>query len=305
MERIVTKDDYLQSLREQGHLVYYNGEQVKDVTSHPAFRPHINAAAKTYEMALMPEYEDLATAISHLTGERISRFTHIHQSVEDLIKKVQLLRAIAHETGSCFQRCVGWDALNATYMTTYDIDQKHGTDYHQRFLEYLKYIQATNKMVVGGMTDTKGDRSLPPHKQKDLDVFTRRGGAPRRRHHHPGQQGPPDRRGQQPRDTHHAHPVHARGRRRLRPVLRHPPQRARRGADLRPPDQRRPPHDTAPWTRATRSTAWWAARRSSCSRTCSCPGSGCSCAARPSSPACWWSASPPCTARTTAAARAG
>ncbi|MCB2227122.1 MAG: 4-hydroxyphenylacetate 3-hydroxylase family protein [Desulfarculaceae bacterium] len=173
MERIVTKDDYLASLREQRHLVYFNGERVEDVTSHPAFRPHVNAAAKTYEMALMPEYEDLATAISHLTGERISRFTHIHQSVEDLIKKVQLLRAIAHETGSCFQRCVGWDALNATYMTTYEIDQKHGTDYHQRFTEYLKYIQASNKMVVGGMTDTKGDRSLAPHQQKDLDVFTR------------------------------------------------------------------------------------------------------------------------------------
>ncbi len=169
---IKTKEDYLRSLREQKHRVYYNGELVEDVTKHPAFAPHINAAAKTYEMALLPEYEELATATSHLTGEKISRFTHIHQSVEDLIKKVQLLRAIAHETGSCFQRCVGWDALNATYMTTYEIDEKHGTDYHQRFLEYLKYIQRTNKMVVGGMTDTKGDRSLPPHKQKDPDLFT-------------------------------------------------------------------------------------------------------------------------------------
>ena len=26
-------------------------------------------------------------------------------------------------------------------------------------------------MVVGGMTDPKGDRSLPPHKQPDPDVF--------------------------------------------------------------------------------------------------------------------------------------
>ena len=104
----------------------------------------------TYEMANKPEFEDLATAIIHLTSETINRFTHIHQSVEDLIKKVQLLRAIAHETGSCFQRCVGWDALNATYMTTYDIDKKNGTDYHRRFVEYLKMIQSTGKMVVGG-----------------------------------------------------------------------------------------------------------------------------------------------------------
>jgi 4-hydroxybutyryl-CoA dehydratase/vinylacetyl-CoA-Delta-isomerase len=173
MDRIVSKKDYIQSIKEQGHVVYYNGQKVPDVTAHPAFMPHINAAAKTYEMALMPEFEDLATAISHLTGKRISRFTHIHQSVEDLIKKVQLLRAIAHETGSCFQRCVGWDALNATYMTTYEIDEKHGTDYHRRFIEYLKHIQASNKMVAGGMTDAKGDRSLPPHQQPNPDAFTR------------------------------------------------------------------------------------------------------------------------------------
>jgi 4-hydroxybutyryl-CoA dehydratase/vinylacetyl-CoA-Delta-isomerase len=170
---IKTKDDYVKSLKEQGHTVYYNGERVQDITTHPAFIPHINAAAKTYEMAFAPEFEDLATAVSHLTGERINRFTHIHQTVEDLIKKVQLLRAIAHETGSCFQRCVGWDAMNATYMTTYDIDEKFGTNYHARFIDYLKMIQSTNKMVVGGMTDTKGDRSKPPHQQADPDLFTR------------------------------------------------------------------------------------------------------------------------------------
>jgi len=171
--RITTKEDYIRSLKEQHHVVYYNGRRVEDITVHPAFIPHINAAAKTYEMALRPESEDLATAVSHITGQRINRFTHIHQSTNDLIRKVQLLRAIGHETGSCFQRCVGWDALNATYMTTFDIDQKLGTDYHQRFIQYLRMIQSTNKMVVGGMTDPKGDRSRPPGKQSDPDLFTR------------------------------------------------------------------------------------------------------------------------------------
>ena len=173
MERIETKEDYLASLREQGREIYYLGERVDDITSHPAFIPHINAAAKTYQMALDPEFEDLATAVSHLDGRRISRFTHIHQSVEDLIKKVQLLRAIAHQTGSCFQRCVGWDALNATFMTTYDIDAEQGSDYHQRFLAYLEMIQHSNRMVVGAMTDPKGDRGRPPSRQSDPDLYTR------------------------------------------------------------------------------------------------------------------------------------
>ena len=136
-ERIVTKEDYIKSLKDLKVVIYYNGRKVED-GAHPGFLPHINSAAKTYEMALMPEYEDLLTATSHLTGKKISRFTHIHQSVDDLIKKVQMLRLIAHETASCFQRCVGFDGLNATYMTTYDIDEKYGTSYFKRFEEYLK-----------------------------------------------------------------------------------------------------------------------------------------------------------------------
>jgi len=171
--KIRTKDDYIKSLKEQKVVIYYNGELVEDRTTFPAFVPHINSAAKTYELALLPENEDLLTATSNITGKKINRFTHIHQSVDDLIKKVQMLRLIAHETASCFQRCVGFDALNSLYMTTYEMDEKHKTKYFERFLEYLKKIQEENFMLVGGMTDPKGDRSKRPSQQADLDLFTR------------------------------------------------------------------------------------------------------------------------------------
>ncbi len=170
---IRTKEDYLKSLKDLKHVVYYKGKRVEDVTTHPAFLPHINAAAKTYELALLPEHEDLMTATSHLTGKKINRFTHIHQSRDDLIKKVQMLRLISHETGSCYQRCVGFDAMNALYSTTYEIDEKHGTDYHDRLKKFILRVQDQNLMVVGSMTDPKGDRSKSPSQQADPDLFTR------------------------------------------------------------------------------------------------------------------------------------
>lgn len=169
---IRTKEDYVKSLKSLKPVVYYKGERVEDVTVHPAFLPHINAAAKTYELALVPEYEDLMTATSHLTGKKINRFTHIHQSRDDLIKKVQMLRLISHETGSCYQRCVGFDGMNALYSTTFEIDEKHGTSYHQRLKKFVEYIQETNHMAVGAMTDPKGDRSKGPSQQADPDLFT-------------------------------------------------------------------------------------------------------------------------------------
>jgi len=113
----------------------------------------------------------LATAVSHLTGEKINRYTHVHQNVDDLIKKVKMLRVLGQRTGTCFQRCVGLDGLNALYTTTFEMDKKLDTNYHKKFLEYLKYIQNKDLMVAGSMTDPKGDRSKRPSEQSDKDLF--------------------------------------------------------------------------------------------------------------------------------------
>ncbi len=163
--------EYLESLRKIHPRIYYRGERIEDVTRHPATAPHVRAAAMTYALASKPNYKDLATAVSHLTGHTISRFTHVHQSVEDLIKKVKLLRVLGQKTGTCFQRCVGFDGINAAYSVTYEVDQKHGTDYFERFKEWLIRIQDENLMVVGAMTDPKGDRSKGPMEQADPDQY--------------------------------------------------------------------------------------------------------------------------------------
>ncbi len=168
---MMTSKDYRESLKLLKPEIYYMGEKVENILDHPAFVPHVNAAALTYDMAIAPEFEELTSATSHLTGQKINRFTHIHHSHDDLVKKVKMLRAIGQQTGSCFQRCVGHDGLNAVYSVTYDIDQKKGTGYHKRFVKLLKEIQARDLMISGAMTDPKGDRSLPPSKQKDPDAY--------------------------------------------------------------------------------------------------------------------------------------
>ncbi len=166
-----TGAQYIESLRKLKPIVYFEGKQIESVVDHPLTRPHVNSAALTYDMAFDPAFEDLVTATSHLTGKKINRFTHIHQSTEDLVKKVKMLRMIAQRTGSCFQRCVGFDALNAAYSTTFDMDQKLGTDYHKKFVEFLKFVQEEDLMLAGSMTDPKGDRSLKPGQQADPDQF--------------------------------------------------------------------------------------------------------------------------------------
>jgi 4-hydroxybutyryl-CoA dehydratase/vinylacetyl-CoA-Delta-isomerase len=168
---MMTAAQYEESLRRLNLVVYMFGKQVKNVVDDPIIRPSMQAVAKTYELAHHPEHEALMTATSHLSGKKINRFTHIHQSVDDLVKKSKMGRLLGRETGCCFQRCVGMDALNALSIVTHSIDKKYGTGYGQRFLKYLAYVQENDFTCDGAMTDPKGDRSLPPHKQPDPDHY--------------------------------------------------------------------------------------------------------------------------------------
>jgi 4-hydroxybutyryl-CoA dehydratase/vinylacetyl-CoA-Delta-isomerase len=170
---LMTGKEYIESLRKLDIKVYMFGELVENFVDHPIIRPSINSVAMTYELANEAEYEDLMTATSNLTGEKVNRFTHLHQSTDDLRKKVKMLRLLGQKTATCFQRCVGMDSFNAVYSTTYETDQKYNTNYHENFINYLKFVQENDLTVDGAMTDPKGNRGLAPSKQADPDLFLR------------------------------------------------------------------------------------------------------------------------------------
>ncbi len=166
-----TPQQYIDDLRQMDIELYMFGEKVENYVDHPIIRPSINAMAMTFKLAQDPEYEDLMTTTSSLTGNKINRFTHLHQSPEDLIKKVKMQRLLGQKTGCCFQRCVGMDAFNAVFSTTYEMDQAKGTNYHERFVNFMKYVQDNDLAVDGAMTDARGDRSKGPGQQPDPDAY--------------------------------------------------------------------------------------------------------------------------------------
>ena len=168
---MMTRAEYIESLRRLNLKVYFMGELIENPVDHPMIRPSMNSVAKTYELAEKPEYQDLMTVYSPLIGKRINRFCHLHQSTEDLVNKVKMQRLMGQKTAACFQRCVGMDAFNAIFSTTYEMDQKLGTEYHKRFTEYMKFVQENDLTVDGAMTDPKGDRSLSPSRQEDPDMY--------------------------------------------------------------------------------------------------------------------------------------
>ncbi len=170
---LMTGEQYIESIRKIPMEIYMFGKKIENPVDDPILRPSLNSVRMTYDLAQRPEYQDLMTVECPETGNRINRFTHIHRSTEDLKNKVKMQRLLGQQTAACFQRCVGMDACNAVYSTTFEIDEKHGTSYHQNFLNFVKMVQDKDYTVDGAMTDPKGDRSKAPHQQEDPDMFLR------------------------------------------------------------------------------------------------------------------------------------
>ncbi|WP_447763175.1 4-hydroxyphenylacetate 3-hydroxylase family protein [Sphingopyxis panaciterrae] len=166
---IVTGDDYVESLRNRGVEVWLFGERVDEPVDHPIIRPSINALKMTYDLAT--EDPELATAHSELIDAPVNRFLHIVGSPGDLVMKNRMQRRMGQLTGTCFQRCAGLDTISVLHSITFDIDAKHGTSYHQRYLDFMRHAQRANIILGAGMTDPKGDRSKRPHEQADPDMF--------------------------------------------------------------------------------------------------------------------------------------
>jgi 4-hydroxybutyryl-CoA dehydratase/vinylacetyl-CoA-Delta-isomerase len=154
--------------------IYKFGELIKDVTTDSATKRSIEGHAQIFDAAQKPEFKEILTTTSHFTGEPISRYLSIVQGPEDMIANVRMKRLMFNLTGTCTGgRCVGFNAINAMWATSYEIDKEMGTEYHKRLQAWLQDAQKRDITLAGALTDAKGDRSKTPSQQCDPDLSLR------------------------------------------------------------------------------------------------------------------------------------
>jgi aromatic ring hydroxylase len=166
--QLKTGAEYQKKIAEMKPNVIINGENVRRTD------PRLQGVVKTMSMTLDkvndPDFRDLLNVESKEFGT-INRFTHIHQSVDDLLKKQELTRKICRLSGGCIFRCMGIDAMNALSIITHRAEAMTGEPYNQRFKEYLRYWQENDIVGSCAQTDVKGNRALRPHQQADPDLY--------------------------------------------------------------------------------------------------------------------------------------
>jgi len=166
-----TSKEYKQTLKKMRPNIYKFGELIKDVTTHPATKRTVEGHAQIFDAAQKDEYKDILTTKSNLTNKAVVRYLSILESAEDMIANVRMKRLMFNLTGTCTGgRCAGFNALNAMWAATYDIDKEMGTDYHKRIKTWLKDAQERDITLAGALTDPKGDRSKSPSMQDDPDM---------------------------------------------------------------------------------------------------------------------------------------
>jgi len=162
--------EYRESLRRYQPRVFLNGQRVASVADEPLLAPGVAAVGVTYDFAHKLQYAELMTATQKTSGKLVNRMLHISEDSNDLLNKLEAVRLVCAESG-CAQRYLSHDALNALFQSTWQTDELHGTDYHQRFLNYLHDVQDQDLTLGVAMTDAKGDRSLRPGQQANADVY--------------------------------------------------------------------------------------------------------------------------------------
>jgi 4-hydroxybutyryl-CoA dehydratase/vinylacetyl-CoA-Delta-isomerase len=171
---IKTRQHYLNALRKMHPNVYKFGELIEDVTEHPATKRVVESHALNFDAANDQKLEKIYTTKSFFTGEKIHRWNSLMRSSDDLIANMIMKRQNFRRTGSCTGGvCVGWNALNVMWAITQEIDQEYGRELQERLKNWIFNAQEKGLIVAGALTDAKGDRSLKPSKQSNLDANLR------------------------------------------------------------------------------------------------------------------------------------
>ncbi len=169
---LMTKDRYVKSIQDLGADVYMLGKKIPDVTRNGFTRLALEGIGGIYGLSRDPRYADLLTQRDGRGP--FSVYCSIHRSREDLVNRVRVARFLCQRTGVCTaSRCCGWDAMNALWHTTFEMDARLGTDYHRRLQRYVARVRRDDLTVAGALTDPKGVRSLKPKHQPDPDVYLR------------------------------------------------------------------------------------------------------------------------------------
>ena len=167
---IRTGDEYRASIRD-GREVYINGERVKDVPTHPAFKPIVDARARIYDMAHEAATRDIMSYVDAESGERNCIGHKLPVDSTDWDAKRKAVDTVMHDIGGVVIRVsdetVGemWSLYDGS-----DVLSEVDPQFADNIDRHIRKAVVDDPFHVSANTDPKGDRSKSPQEQ-DPDML--------------------------------------------------------------------------------------------------------------------------------------
>ena len=166
---IRTGEELLQSLRD-GRQLFIDGGRVEDVTTDPRFAAAARSLAELYDMQHDPALIERMTFLSPTSGERVGLSFIEPRSVDDLIRRREMVKIWMDATCGMFGRSP--DFMNIFFTGFASAADEFGKK-DQRFAEnvraYHAHIRENDVCLTHTLVNPQVDRSRPVDKQdKDL-----------------------------------------------------------------------------------------------------------------------------------------
>lgn len=159
---------YIASLKQRQPEVYYQGERLRDITTHPLFQGPIQAVAEQYDMQLDPAYREVMTYLSPTSGEPVSTSFLIPYSQDDLVKKRKHFKLRTDHNFGFLGRAP--DFMNA-FVTGWALGKSRFAQADPRYGDnawnYYEYAREHDLFLTHMLVSPQTDRSKPSAQQED------------------------------------------------------------------------------------------------------------------------------------------
>jgi 4-hydroxyphenylacetate 3-monooxygenase len=164
-------DDYLRALKD-GRRVFIDGERVKDVTAHPAFRQAARSVANLFDIAAEPALRERMTFPSPKTAEPVWRAYQIPRSHDDLRARRLFSETWAEATFGLMGRTPDHVAsFFCGYAATPQVFAAAGQQFADNVVAFYEHMRDNFLYASYAIVPPQIDRSKPAHQQSDPTLY--------------------------------------------------------------------------------------------------------------------------------------
>jgi 4-hydroxyphenylacetate 3-monooxygenase len=162
-----TGEEYIASLRD-GRRVMIDGEEVADVTTHPAFGDAVRTIARMYDMSAAAENADLMTVVDLQGGHRIHRCWSIPRNAGDLRARHDAIEAWSRMNLGLMGRTPD---LGASFLVGFAGAAELFGERADNVTTFVRRAAAEDLYVSYAIVPPQIDRSRPAHAQDDPHAY--------------------------------------------------------------------------------------------------------------------------------------